>query len=109
MKLSELQNNKRTIPVEFEGGVVDVTYAPAKFTTRRLREAQERRAAGAGVSIAEQLSELIVNWGFTDEKGKPIKPTLEILDDLPVTVLTKIQVALMADIFRPNSPTPDET
>ena len=99
VKLSQLGSKKREAQVEYGDDIVAITYLPGKFTPRveaRLNEAQAENKTSQ--EVAQVLSEVLVRWDVLDDNGKPLKPTAELMMDMPLSFLTIIAKTLGEDM-----------
>ncbi len=94
ISLSELQNNTRTITVDYDGEKVTVVYKPGVLTPTASTEFVKS-------TVVEQLEKLLVSWDVMDEKGKPLPVTTELLNQLPGRFLSHLALAVSGDM-RPN-------
>ncbi len=102
IRLQDLVAGKRTIPVEFEAGTLNITYDPAVITADNEREELQLRLRGMVINaLALSLSRTIVAWDLTDDSGKPIEVKLETLTALGYDVLNYLMTEINKD-FRPN-------
>ena len=95
ISLAELQNNTRTLTVDYDGQKVTVVYRPALLTT-----------AGsdgfAKLNIVGQMEQLLVSWDVMGDDDKPAPVTGELLGMLPARFLAHIADAVAGDM-RPNA------
>lgn len=102
IKLTDLVAGKRSIAIEFEAGVLNITYDPSVITADNEREEIAMRMRGLVInSLAQSLERMIVEWDLVDDKGKPIPIKLESLTALGYDVLNYIMRSINED-FRPN-------
>lgn len=104
IKLTDLVAGKRSIAIEFDSGVLNLTYDPSQFTPENERvEAVMNMRAMPMNAIAQTLAKLIVEWDLQDDKGKPVKHDAETLSSnvLGENVLRFIREEIEKD-YRPN-------
>lgn len=103
ISLADLTRATRTVAVEYDGHTVNLTYTPGKLTPAveaRLNDANEHNRPASGV--ADELAQIIVGWDVTDEKGKPVEVTTELLHEFPTRFLLACVQAIGSDA-RPNA------
>jgi hypothetical protein len=88
IKLSDLQKRTRTIEVEYQGDVVNVTYLVNVITPAFLSEQPD---------AVVQIGAAVTAWDVLDDAGKPISPT-EIANQLPLGFLSAVLEALTGDM-----------
>lgn len=100
----------RTVPVDYFGEQLSVTYKPAQMTPQRSaqlaqarEEAEEAEGdsalgaeAQAGALLAERLADALVSWDVMED-GQPLPPTKENLMTFANALLVHIAGALGED------------
>ncbi len=94
ISLGELQNNTRSLVVDYDGEKVQVVYRPGVITPGSGTEF-------AAQGVVEQLERLLVSWDITDDKGKALPVSTELLNQLPGRFLAHVADAVSGDM-RPN-------
>jgi hypothetical protein len=101
VKLSDIQNAPMTIPVEFRGVTVEVTFRSGFWTGLQERE----YFAGEG-SFSEKnlaiITENVATWNLTDDAGAPIPITKENVEAMDAWLLDAI-VNTMVKALNPNA------
>lgn len=77
VSVQELADNQRTVPVPFDGEVVNVTYKPGLVT----RDFLSRTSMDDLDTIIAAINALVVSWDVLD-KGDVYPPTIENLNKL---------------------------
>jgi hypothetical protein len=89
IKLSDIQNKTRTIEVAFQGGTLEIDYRLNVITPAFLR---------SNLPLHEQLGQTITHWGLTDDDGKELPVSAEVLDALSVQFQSEVMKAITADM-----------
>lgn len=102
--LRDIKAPNRPITIDFSGTPVHVTYDPNAITPR-LQEEMALAASNGENTVKEYLTILtkwIVSWDLTeDDDVTPLALTVDVLKDIPDSVLSAISKALLDDM-RPN-------
>lgn len=118
IRVQDLLNDERTIVVETKAGDMHLTYQPSAYAAeledRSMRLIETNRPYS---SLAEGLSKLVVGWDITGkvettgddgvakvDENAPLPITLDVLRNLPGSLLILMQNAINADM----KPKPDE-
>lgn len=102
IKLSQLYHDRANVLVHVDGGVVSVTYRPSKITPILEESIQKRiNEQRGGAALVELLTESVIDWDLLDNDEKPIPPSREIFEKLPIKFLSLVCQAILEDL-RPN-------
>ena len=114
--VQDLMNDKRTIDVETKAGKMVVTYAPSRYVASRENTAMSYLETNRPLSsLAVGLAELLLAWDITGElkvghdvegnediyvgaDGEVLPITLEVLQNLPGSLLILIQSTINEDM-----------
>lgn len=97
MKLSQIGAQQRTLTVEYFGESVDVTYIPKNITPHTGAELRDAQEDGDALIVAKMLAKTLVDWDVLGDDGKPMKPTEELLAEMPSSFLGAILAAISED------------
>ena len=101
VKLSSMQNMRRTVTVHFEGDTCDVTYRVAVYTPAFTdRIGQEKTVSNIFV---KQICQLVESWEVLDKDGKQLAPTPELVPTLAMEFLNAVLDSIRADVRFPNA------
>ncbi len=93
IRLADLQKETRAIEVEISGERLTVEYRVNVVTPAFLN---------SNPGLVEQLEAALVNWDLLGEKDdQPLPITKEVLQMIPVTVLSRILEEITDDIRGP--------
>ena len=95
MEITTVLNETRELNFEFQGQRSRILYYPNCYTLEFVQQIAE---AGNDVELAAQVAaKLIADWELT-ENGKPLPPTAEGIQRLPVMLLRAIEEAIGQDM-----------
>lgn len=111
LRMADLAKAERTVTLEYDGESVTVVYRPARLTAMmRLRLMAGPTLNVADVETAtpaewvpaleewyDETAGLLVAWDVLDEKGKALKPTAQLLADLPQDFVGAVLRAIFDD------------
>jgi hypothetical protein len=95
LKLADIRANRKTVSVEYQGASFNVVYKPAEITPAfldTLAEMESYREA-----LVNQVSTFAESWEVLDDQGKPIAPTPEFVETLPLDFLEAVMGAITKD------------
>lgn len=98
IRLKDLKSKTREIPVEYQEETLAVVYRVNVVTPVFL---QEMDGTDDKEMTAKQLEAVVERWDLLDEKGKPLRPTMELLMSLPLTFLVAVLNAIVSDMRGP--------
>lgn len=99
LKLSQIGMAERQTSLTYDGEKVGITYRPGKFTPRveaRLNEAQAESQVSQ--EVARVLADVLASWDVIDDDGKTLKPTVDLLMEMPLDFLTALATAVGEDM-----------
>lgn len=92
IKLSDLQNETRTIVIDFRGERIELEYYVNVVTPALLKE---------GLPPSEQLTRMLKRWDIEGDNGEEIPVTVEVIDLLPYTLQGDMSMAIIEDMRGP--------
>jgi len=100
IRLSALVADRRTLTVPFGDDALTLTYRPSAVNaTQEARELAERAKGEHLKAQANSLAEIVTSWDVTDDDGKPLAPTAEVIGGLGLEVATRLMRAILADLL----------
>ena len=96
IKLSDLQNDKRSITADYAGDECKFTYRPGALTPAvesAIREAENNDV------LVDTLCSMIVAWAVEGEDGDPLPITPDVLQALPSAFLGALLQACREDMI----------
>jgi len=97
IKLSEMGAKQKTATVSYLGETVNIVYRPAVITPRHEAQLSEQSGQKAIEGLVAQLVEIVVSWDVLGADGKPLKPTTELLMEMPSNFLLAVMDAIRED------------
>lgn len=106
ISLSALTADRRTVKVPFGDDTLTLTYKPSAVNAKQeARELEEREKGQHLLAQAKSLAEIVESWDVTDDKGKPLPVSEEVLAGLGLDVTSKLTRAILDDLL-PNRTQP---
>lgn len=100
IRLSDLRADVRTIDVDFEGHVIEVSYEPSKYTAHvedRLQQANE--SGRPTVGMVRVLAGMLTGWEILDDDGDVLPIEEDVIGrQVPGQVIDAIANAIIEDM-----------
>lgn len=96
--LDDLFNGRTPVTVEINGVAVRVAYNAGVFSNQFMHELEQSGTDRDLDRVVALLPRVLVEWDLT-RRGKPIPITKEVLDALPIPILTAIGTAVLEDLM----------
>lgn len=101
--LKNLIEKSATVAIEFMDETLTVTYNPAMLTTRFYRTIEVmQKGKDNEKTVIDMVKLLVQKWDLTDDDGKMVPVTTEVLQQLPMTVLNDIILKITQGLKAPN-------
>jgi hypothetical protein len=105
IKIHELNKERKTVTVTYQGQTGEVVYSPQNYTAELEEKiAQYMENQMPGNVVASMVGELVLEMpGIVDEKGEALTPTSPLFKRLPSDFHSAIMKAINEDM-RGNDP-----
>lgn len=108
LKLSALTADRKTVVVKFDTGSLTLTYRPSAFNAlQEARELEDKEKGAHLLSQARSLCELITDWDLTDDAGKPVPVSEDVMASLGLDVTNALMNALLDELLPNRKKAPD--
>lgn len=99
VKLSDITKGTVTVTVTTDKGEFEVVVDTSKITPEYMDAQKEKTGAEDQDFTMIVLSDVVVELGLQDEKGKALKADKKTLRSLPYDVLNPLAEAVMSALF----------
>ena len=98
--VTAMRTRTKRVTAEYDGETFDVWYRPGAITPRALQQFAQNGDDNVA-TLVEALSLFVAEWDVIDGDGKRIPPEPSELAQYPVTFLSNVVTAIMADLNAP--------
>ena len=96
VSLSQLQNRRKTVEIEYDTETVQVVYNPAAITVKTLQELTS--GDDKAHALIRNLQLFMVDWDVEDGDGNKVPISAELLEELPIDFLVAISEGIDKDV-----------